>query len=105
MHLQSAQTQVLEARGAGINRLDLLESNAKFILVSAGADLGVSACGYVRIYAHGDRGDFSRLAGNGVDALELGLALGVEAVHALSERKADFLTGLADAGKRALSRV
>jgi hypothetical protein len=43
VHLQTAQPQIFQFARAGINALDLLQRDAKFVFIGAGGDFGVGA--------------------------------------------------------------
>ena len=105
MHLQSAQPQIFQPAGAGVNAFDLFKRDAKFIFVGAGGDFRVRVRLDVRVHARGDGRDFFQARGNAVDALQFRLALGVERVNVLPQRKFNFVLGFANAREDAPARV
>src|SRR5882724_9081628 len=99
MHLQSTQAQVLEFGGTRVNGFDPFVSNSKFVFVSTGGDLLVSAGLYIGIYPHGYRSDSFQTPGNTVDSFQLLLTLGVERIDVLLKRQLDFGFGFANPGE------
>ena len=105
MHLQTAQAQVFEARGAGIEGLDPLQLDAKFVFVRAGGDFGVGVGIDVGIDPHGDRGNFSQAGGHAVNARQFRLAFRIEGVNAPAQGKGDLRLRLAHAREDAEPRI
>ena len=54
VHLQAANLQVLQLGRPFVHTLDFLKGDSKFILVSAGGDLGVRFGIDVRVHPNGD---------------------------------------------------
>jgi hypothetical protein len=94
--------QVLQTRGARVERGDFLEGDAELVLVRAGGDLGVGVGLHVRVHADGNGRALLLFARDLVDEIQFRDALDVERVDARGERLLDFRAGLADAGEVAL---
>ena len=83
----------------------MFKSDAELVFIRAGRDLFVRAGCHVWVHAHRHRRDLVHPRGDAVDALQFRLALRVEGIDSLFERKFDFTLTFANAGKGALLRL
>ena len=105
VHLHAAQADVFELGGAGVERGNFFDGDAKLVFVGAGGDFFVGFGVHVGVHADGDGRDFLELAGDAVDALEFRFAFHVETVNAFAQGEGDFVGGFAHAGEYAFFRV
>ncbi len=105
MHLHAAEFDIWILRRGLVGGGGELQRNTKLVVALTGRDLRVRVRIDVGIDANGDRRLYAELAGDVVDARQLGLALDVERENAALERQLDLGFGFADAGKHAALHV
>src|ERR1041385_3522630 len=104
MHLDAANLNTSHLRCALVKAPGQREGNAKLVFMRSGGDVGVRVRIDVGINAQRDRRPEAFIAGNGIDVVELGLALDVKTVNALVEGVLDFVPRFSHSSKCAFRR-
>ena len=99
--LDAADFQVGKAGGFFVDGCGAVDADAELVLAFSGGDEFVGLRVHIGVHADGDGGAQAEFAGDGVDALEFGLAFDIEGEDAFAQGVGDFLAGLPDAGEGA----
>ena len=105
VHLHADNFDIAHSRRAFINRRDVIERDAKLVLVRTGRDVFVGVRFDVGIHTQRNGSTQVFCAGDVIDLFQFLLAFDVEAVNAFLQRVFDFLARFADSSECAFGRI